>query len=210
MQQKELTAAIASKTSQTPILQMFTPATLSALSSFLAAPGRITLVESGGIAGKLDTTSSGGGGAPLLGELLRTISETVTLASEMAAKAKGTRVTADIATEEHDGGHQLLDADLDEDLDPVVGNTSDGKSALSKKGQNSSLYLQCMEVGLQMMTEIGFVLPDMTCGHLMKLFTATNAGKVVWPSNRDLPLPSNTVVGSSVPCTQIELNHFLQ
>jgi hypothetical protein len=92
----------------------------------------------------------------------------------------------------------------------VVGNTSDGKSALSKKGQNSSLYLQCMEVGLQMMTEIGFVLPDMTCGHLMKLFTATNAGKVVWPSNRDLPLPSNTVVGSSVPCTQIELNHFLQ
>jgi hypothetical protein len=180
MQQKELTAAIASKTSQTPILQMFTPATLSALSSFLAAPGQITLVESGGIAGKLDTTSSGGGGgAPLLGELLRTISETVTLASEMAAKAKGTRVTVDIATEEHDGGHQLLDADLDEVLDPVVGNTSDGKSALLKKGQNNGLYLQCMEVGLQMMTEIGFVLPHMTCGHLMKLFTATNAGKVV-------------------------------
>lgn len=177
MQQITVSSTSSLSSPLSSMLTTFTPGTLSAISSFVLSPGRAALVASGGIANELDTPTSS---APLLTKILKTFSSALTITSDMANTTQGDLGTPVSLTEERDGERNLIDLDLDEFPDSGVTDNGEGKSVPTgwSKKRDSVLYEQWTEGCVNVVTNIGLVLPDMTCGILLKLMGVESDPKV--------------------------------
>lgn len=157
-------------------LHEFTPATLSALSSFLSSPGRAALVSYGGLAsetGTLITTPS------IMAGFLEALSSALTAAATKNILAQeeipGSPVTM---LEEREGEIKLMDVDLDEFSETGLQVSQSFEGLRSTKRGNTTLYGQWKELCLKMIADIGRVLPETTCNVLLKLLENEQDTKV--------------------------------
>lgn len=157
-------------------LENFTPAMISSLSNFLSSPGRAVLVASGGVANELSAPTIN---VPIMTKFLDLLSSSLTIASDVAISVREELGSPVTSTQEWDGGPKLMDVDLDEFLDS--NENGEGKSALglwSKKRGDTGGYDQWKGVVIEMVADIGLVLPKRTCIVLLKFLDKESDTKV--------------------------------
>lgn len=157
-------------------LENFTPAMISSLSNFLSSPGRAVLVASGGVANELSAPTIN---VPIMTKFLDLLSSSLTIASDVAISVREELGSPVTSTQERDGGPKLMDVDLDEFLDS--NENGEGKSALglwSKKRGDTGGYDQWKGVVIEMVADIGLVLPKRTCIVLLKFLDKESDTKV--------------------------------
>lgn len=162
-------------------LHEFTPATLSALSSFLSSPGHAALVSNGGLAYELDTPINTV--PPLMARFLEALSSALTTAASVSSLAQdeipGSPVTM---FEDREGEIKLMDIDLDEFSETGLQGSQSLEGLGSTKKRNNNLYDQWKELCLKMVADVGRVLPETTCKVLLKLLDDEKDTKV-WANN---------------------------
>jgi hypothetical protein len=157
-------------------LQEFTPATLSAISSFLSSSGRAALVSYGGLASESDTPITT---PSIMAGFLDALSSALTAAATKNFLAQEEIPVSPVAMiEEREGEIKLMDVDLDEFSETGLQGFESLEGLRSTKRGNTSLYGQWKELCLKMVADIGRVLPETTCDVLLTLLEDEQDTKV--------------------------------